>query len=98
MIKKEFIELYASQHNIDVEIARDEVEKVLETLKLALSKDNSLTLRNFGNFEVKTTKERDIIDPKDSENILQAKPRKYIKFKTSKALEEFLSEEQEEQL
>ena len=44
----------------------------------------------FGSFEVKETKEREIVDPKNSNNIIHAKPKKYIKFKVSKSLEDNL--------
>ena len=53
---------------------------------------------NFGTFEVKETKERDIVDPKDSTNIIHAEPRKYVKFKISKSLEENLYLETQEEI
>ena len=52
-----------------------------------MKKGEKIQLVGFGTFEVKETKERDIVDPKDSTNIIHAEPRKYVKFKGSKFLE-----------
>ena len=90
MTKKEFKKFYAQQNNLSDEQASEEVELFLETMKEVFSKYPKVVFRNFGTFEVKETKERKIVDPKDSSNIIYAKPRKYIKFKTSKNLEEKL--------
>lgn len=90
MTKKEFKKFYAQQNNLSDEQASEEVELFLETMKEVFSKYPKVVFRNFGTFEVKETKERKIVDPKDSSNIIHAKPRKYIKFKTSKNLEEKL--------
>ena len=90
MTKKEFKKFYAQQNNLSDEQASKEVELFLETMKEIFSKYPKVVFRNFGTFEVKETKERKIVDPKDSSNIIHAKPRKYIKFKTSKNLEEKL--------
>lgn len=90
MTKKEFKKFYAQQNNLSDEQASEEVELFLETMKEVFSKYPKVVFRNFGTFEVKETKERKIVNPKDSSNIIHAKPRKYIKFKTSKNLEEKL--------
>lgn len=90
MTKKEFKKFYAQQNNLSDEQASEEVELFLETIKEVFSKYPKVVFRNFGTFEVKETKERKIVDPKDSSKIIHAKPRKYIKFKTSKNLEEKL--------
>ena len=93
MIKKEFIKLYANHNNIDdLKLAKDDVEKFLDTLKLALKEDSQVIFRNFGSFEVRKTKARNVVDPKDSTNIIKAVPRKYIKFKVSKKIEEDLAD------
>lgn len=93
MIKKEFIEFYAKENGIqDLKIAKEEVEKFLETLKAAFTNEKEIIFRGFGSFEVRKTKERKIVDPKDSSKTIHAKPRKYIKFKVSKKIEEELAE------
>ena len=57
----------------------------------AMSPENErIVFRGFGSFEVRETTERLIVDPKDSSNIIHAKPRKYIKFKISKNLQDSL--------
>ena len=87
MRKKEFKKFYSELNKIENEKASQEVEEFLETMKQALSVYPKIVFRNFGTFEVKETKERDIVDPKDSTNIIHAEPRKYVKFKGSKFLE-----------
>ena len=90
MIKKEFKKFYAKQNNLDEEEASKEVEAFLETMKEAFSNYPKIVFRNFGTFEVKETKERKIVDPRGTNEIINAKPRKYVKFKISKNLEEKL--------
>ncbi len=92
MIKKEFVKLYATHNMItDLKKARDEVENFLDTLKLALADNKQVIFRNFGSFEVRTTKARNVVDPKNSNEIIKAKPRKYVKFKVSKKIENDLA-------
>ena len=90
MIKKEFKKFYAEQNNLNEEEASKEVELFLETMKEMFSNYPKVVFRNFGTFEVKETKERKIVDPRGNNEIIHAKPRKYIKFKTSKNLEDKL--------
>ena len=90
MIKKEFKKFYAEQNNLSEEDASKEVELFLETMKEMFANYPKIVFRNFGTFEVKETKERKIVDPRGNNEIIHAKPRKYIKFKTSKNLEDKL--------
>lgn len=93
MVKKDFIQLYSEVNDVkDLKCAKEDVEKFLETLKIALTKEKELVFRNFGSFEVRKTKERDVVDPKDSNNIIKAKPRKYVKFKISRKIEDELAD------
>ena len=90
MTKKEFKKFYAQQNNLSNEQASEEVELFLETMKEVFSKYPKVVFRNFGTFEVRETKERQITDPRGTGETIHAKPRKYIKFKASKNLEEKL--------
>lgn len=90
MIKKEFKKFYAEENNLDEETASKEVEEFIETMKEAFSKYPKVVFRNFGTFELKETKARKILDPKGTGKIIESKPRKFVKFKTSKKLEEKL--------
>ncbi len=90
MIKKEFKKFYAQENNLDEEKASEEVETFLETMKEMFSNYPKVVFRNFGTFEVRETKDRKVVDPRGTDKIIHAKPRKYIKFKTSKNLEERL--------
>ena len=59
-------------------------------MEKALSENEEIIFRKFGNFEVKKTSKRDIVDPKNNENIIHAEPRKYVKFRVSRTFEEEL--------
>lgn len=88
MIKKEFKKFYSEYNNISEEEASQEVEEFLEMMKQAFSLYPKIVFRDFGTFEVKETKERKIVDPRGNNELIHSKPRKYIKFKASKNLEE----------
>lgn len=89
--KQDLIIFYSELNNIkDFDEAEKRIDRFINTLSEALKNNNKIAFMNFGTFEVKETKERDIVDPKDSTNIIHAEPRKYVKFKVSKSLEESL--------
>lgn len=92
MRKKEFIKFYADMYNMNIKNASEDVEEFLETMKTAFSQYPKVVFRNFGIFEVRETKARSIVDPRNQKDIIHSKPRKYVKFKTSKNMEKFLSE------
>ena len=87
MVKKDFIKLYACKYNVNENIAQENIENVFELIKFSLCKDKCLKIKNFGVFEIRETKERNIVDPKDNNKLIHAKPRKYIKFRGSKNIE-----------
>ena len=90
MLKKDFINLYAKKYKVSSEQAFEAVDNILELLKDVFSQEETLKINNFGVFEIRQTKERKVVDPKDGTKIIHAKPRKYIKFKGSKTLEKEL--------
>lgn len=90
MLKKDFINLYAKKYKVSSEQAFEAVDNILELLKDVFSQEETLKINNFGVFEIRETKERKVVDPKDGAKIIHAKPRKYIKFKGSKTLEKEL--------
>ena len=91
MKKKEFKKLYGELNKTEKERASEEVEIFLETMKQALSVYPKIVFRNFGTFEIKETKTRRVLDPRGSGEFIQAKPRKFVKFKMSKNLEDKLN-------
>ena len=91
MKKKEFKNLYSELNKTEKEKASEEVEIFLETMKRAFSKYPKIVFRNFGTFEVKETKPREVFDPRGNGEIIKTKPRKFVKLKISKNLEEKLS-------
>ena len=89
--KQDLIIFYSELNGIkDLEEVERRIDKFINTLEAAFMTNEKIIFRNFGTFEVKETKARKIVDPKDSTNIINAKPRKYIKFKVSRLLEENL--------
>ena len=90
MRKKEFKKFYSELNKMENEKASQEVEEFLETMKQALSIYPKIVFRNFGTFEVRETKAREVFDPRGSGKVIQTKPRKFVKLKISKNLEEKL--------
>ena len=91
MIKKEFKKFYAEYNKMNEDEASQEVEDFLEMMKQAFSKYPKIVFRDFGTFEVKETKPREVFDPRGNGEIIKTKPRKFVKLKISKNLEEKLS-------
>lgn len=87
MVKKDFIKLYAEKYNTTEETAKENVENVFDLIKFVLSENEYLKIKNFGVFEMRETKERNIVDPKDGSKLIHARPRKYIKFRGSRNIE-----------
>lgn len=88
--KKELIDFYSKYNGIDRKEAEKKIDFFIKAMEKALSENEKIIFRKFGNFEVKKTSKRDIVDPKDSKNIICAKPRKYVKFRVSRTFEEEL--------
>ena len=94
--KQDLVMFYSEFNKIkDFDLAEEKLDRFINTLKAALKENERIVFRGFGIFEVKETTERMIVDPKDSANIIHAKPRKYIKFKISKNLQNSLCLEEE---
>lgn len=94
--KQDLVMFYSEFTKIkDLDLAEEKLDRFINTLKAALKENERIVFRNFGSFEVRETTERLIVDPKDSSNIIHAKPRKYIKFKISKNLQDSLCLEEE---
>lgn len=90
MVKKDFIRLYAETYETDEATARQIIENVFCLVLTAVEKEKILKINQFGTFEVRETKERKIVDPRGSGNLIHAKPRKYIKFRGSRTTEKTL--------
>ena len=94
--KQDLVMFYSEFNKIkDFDLAEEKLDRFINTLKAALKENERIVFRGFGIFEMKETTERMIVDPKDSANIIHAKPRKYIKFKISKNLQDSLYLEEE---
>ena len=89
--KQDLVMFYSELNKIkDLDLAEEKIDRFIYALKTALKENERIVFRGFGSFEVRETTERLIVDPKDSSNIIHAKPRKYVKFKQSINLEEEL--------
>ncbi len=94
--KQDLVMFYSELNKIkDLDLAEQKIDRFINTLKAALKENERIVFRGFGSFEVRETTERLIVDPKDSSNVIHAKPRKYIKFKISKNLQDSLCLEEE---
>ena len=94
--KQDLVMFYSEFNRIkDFDLAEEKLDRFINTLKAALKENERIVFRGFGIFEMKETTERMIVDPKDSANIIHAKPRKYIKFKINKNLQNSLCLEEE---
>ena len=91
MVKKEFAELLMKNANLtSFEEAKRQVETFIETMKEALEKEETLIFRGLGTFERRETKRREGRNPRTGEAIKMT-PKKYIKFKVGKDLEDRLN-------
>ena len=87
MVKKELVEIYMQYKKMHVFTeAKKEVEDFIEVMKLALERDETLILRDFGTFEIRETKRATAFNPRTGEEV-RCTPKKYIKFSVGKELE-----------
>ena len=89
--KKEIIKFYAERNGIENICAEEKIDKFISVLKKALSENEKITFKKFGIFEVRETKVRKIFDPRNQTDIIHSKPRKYMKFRTSRKMEEVIN-------
>ena len=91
MVKKEFAALWMKNANlVSMEEAKRQVELFIETMKEALEKEEVLIFRGLGTFERRETKRKEGRNPRTGEAIKMT-PKKYIKFKVGKDLEDRLN-------
>ena len=88
MVKKEFAELWMKNANLaSMEESKRQVELFIETMKEALTQEEVLIFRGLGTFERRETKRKEGRNPRTGEAI-KITPKKYIKFKVGKDLED----------
>ncbi|MFA6709035.1 MAG: HU family DNA-binding protein [Fusobacterium sp.] len=91
MKKKEFAELFMVKAELkSKEEAKRQVELFIETMKDALESDEVLIFRGLGTFERRITKRKEGRNPRTGESI-KITPKKYIKFRVGKDLEDRLN-------
>lgn len=89
--KYDLIIFYSELNKIkDFNEAENRIDRFINTLEKTFLFTDKIIFRNFGTFEIKETKERKIVDPRNSSNIIHAKPKRYVKFKVSRLLEDNL--------
>ena len=88
MKKIELVEIYMKNANIHIkEEAKRQMEVFIESLKEALTKDETLVIRGLGTFERRETKRREGRNPRTGE-LVKCTPKKYIKFRVGRDLED----------
>ena len=91
MKKTEFSELLMKNANLpSMEEAKRQTEVFIETMKEALEKNEVLIFRGFGTFERRVYKRELGRNPRTGEEI-KITPKKYIKFKIGRDLEDGLN-------
>lgn len=89
--RQKLVAFYAERNQIkNPKVAEEKINRFINALKTALSENENIIFRKFGSFEVRKTTERYIVDPKNRNNLIHAKPRKYVKFKVSRNWEDEL--------
>jgi len=64
------------------------LQKTLDLMTSELAKGNTVVMRNFGTFEVRTTKAKIGRNPKDPSKDVPIPPRAIVKFKPGKEMKE----------
>ena len=91
MIKKEFAELLMEKADLrSLEEAKRQTKLFIETMKEALEKNEVLIFRELGTFKRRETKRKEGRNPRTGE-VIKMKPRKYIKFKIGRDLDNRLN-------
>ena len=85
MNKRELAKLYstASQGNVSIKAALEEIDIFTQTLQEALMKYDSVTFVNIGIFEILERKPRLVSNPSTRE-IMKIYPKKVVRFRASK--------------
>ena len=88
MNNKDFTSELSRRLGYTIKDTSELMSSLLSDMTQELQEGNVVTIQGFGTFEVKETKVRKITDPRGSSEPIISKPRKYVKFKASKNLEE----------
>ncbi len=87
MTKKEIIRIIADETGLSQLQTREVVERVLKVIVDTVIQEGRVELRNFGVFEVKTRKQRQIRNPNSGE-MMEMPAKDVVVFKPGKELEE----------
>jgi len=85
LTKIEMVKMLCDQLNISKKECTDLVESFLEIIKAELEKSNTVKISGFGNWVVRSKKERPGRNPQTGEK-MTLEARKVLTFKTSKKL------------
>lgn len=87
MTKKEIIRIIADETGLSQLQTREVVERVLKVIVDTVIQEGRVELRNFGVFEVKTRKQRQIRNPNSGE-MMEMPAKDVVVFKPGKELED----------
>ncbi|MBF0575744.1 HU family DNA-binding protein [Dysgonomonas sp. GY617] len=82
MNKRDLIKAAAQRSGLTQSIIQSSLEMILETIRVALSKGDKISIHNFGTFSIKQLPERQSRNPKSGQTIM-ARPKKVVKFKAT---------------
>ncbi len=88
MTKRDLVVRISSESGLVQQQVLDVVQKTLDYISDAVSKGQTVELRNFGVFEVKLRKARIGRNPNDPVNDVPIPPRAVVKFKPGKEMRE----------
>ncbi len=86
MTKRDLVVRIAEDSNLTQEQVLDVVQRTLDSISEAVSRGETVELRNFGVFEVKVRKARIGRNPNEPEQDVPIPPRSVVKFKPGKEM------------
>jgi len=90
MTKKDIINIIATKTNLPQHIVHEVVQLTINSMSDALVRGESITIRNFGVFNVVTTKSKLGRNPKNPSVEVTIPARKNVKFRIGKELKDKL--------
>ncbi len=89
--RSDFINNFATSHNLEVADAEAIVKVILRSMTDALKEKRRIEIRGFGSFEIRKAKPRKARNPKTGE-VVYTNERSKIHFKSGKEMHERLNE------
>ena len=95
MNKTELIDRIAAESKVSKRHTRKVINEFIEIIKKELDQGNEVSINGLGNFSVRQRGSHKARNPKTGETIV-ASPKRFIKFKSSTILEQYINTEKDE--